>query len=200
MADAEDWDDLRSEWTTAAPGEGRFDVDALKTRIRRANRRILLTTIAEVLAVSTVVVFIASRVISAGTVQWRDLFAMLFLAFGVASVVWARRGPWTNEWDNIDQLASIAEHRARSGLRYARAGYMLAVVACILVALIFVRDVVRGDPWLNLWLLIGTYVYIGLVSLICGRMASNRKRELGEAKALRARLRETDEGVTPLLP
>ena len=188
MAEAEDWNELRSEWAASTPTAPAIDIDAVKAQIRAANRRILLTTALEALVVVVGGALYARRLLTIEHLEAKDGLIMLVIAVTLAATAWARRGPWTSRGETLEELVRVSEHRARSGLRHATACYVMVGLAAAIIAAVFIREAWLGHPWRNAGLLGFAVIYTGVTQLIAMRKAKLRRQELKEAEALRAQL------------
>lgn len=185
MAKTEDWDELREAWVDSGPAAPSIDVDALIRRVRWATRLTVFTVVVEVIITIGAVGYIGYDIATGAELNTNQILAIFLIGFTVLAAAWARIGPWTTKWETIEELAAIAEQRARASLRYAKACYWTSALATALLAFIAAKDAWAGEPGKNGWLLVVCFVYLGVLTAWTRRKERRTRKQLEEAQQIR---------------
>ena len=186
MGNAEDWNELSETWTESAPDAPAIDTDALLKRVRRAHWRSRAALIADVSISVLVAILVGTRVLS-GEATLKDWFALDLIGFAIILSFWARRGTWSNRWDSLDALVTAAERQALAGIRCSQAGYAIIVIGAVWVSMSFFTERVASDP-LRVWTMVGLLIYLALFAVLSRSFELRRRRQLEEARTLRAKM------------
>ena len=165
----DDWSELKTAWTAPAP-EPPLDSGLIRSVRRRAwlGRLNFYAEVAACLFAAAAGGWIARQY-----GEWTvGVAALLFATFSLALSVWARTGAETVAAETPRQALEAALAQARSGLRWARAGYWVGAAAIVFVGVVGLEQ--RPPPGLLLLMA----VFLGACFILYARHARSARRRM----------------------